>query len=222
MDVLLKALLRRRFDLEMQKRRVLKKSYLEKRSRYYLSGMDRDSLEAGMGYEELGSSYVIFICDFDYYGRGLAVYRRRMSMEDTEDIPYDDGAYVYFLNTRYTIPNAPKEILEFLDYLRTGQVPENCGKLVSYVDARVRQVRYDETKEKSYMTLQMYINDERTIAREEGREEGREEERVRLLYQLYRSGMLTEEQALQMSGMTPDRFYTILHQIEAQSNGEQT
>lgn len=36
--------------------------------------LDMDALAAGISYEDLPDSYVIFICDFDPFGKGLYKY----------------------------------------------------------------------------------------------------------------------------------------------------
>lgn len=59
------------FDVEMQMSDTLE---LPKRSRYYQSVCDMDSLEAGKFYSDLKESYVIFICPFDLFGKELPCY----------------------------------------------------------------------------------------------------------------------------------------------------
>jgi len=59
------------YSVEMQIENV---GYLPKRSRYYQSVIDINLLEKGTKYEALKTSYVIFICSFDLFGR------RRMTL----------------------------------------------------------------------------------------------------------------------------------------------
>lgn len=59
------------YNVEMQASR---KPVLGKRSRYYQSQMDMELLQNGKGYEELPSNYVLFICDFDPFGKNLYRY----------------------------------------------------------------------------------------------------------------------------------------------------
>ena len=42
----------------------------------YQSAIDRNFLEKGEDYENLPESYIIFVCDFDYYDLGFASYER--------------------------------------------------------------------------------------------------------------------------------------------------
>ena len=59
------------YDIEMQMDNSYKK-YLGKRSRYYVSLMDNGALKKDEPYSHLRKSYVIFICTFDPFGKGLA------------------------------------------------------------------------------------------------------------------------------------------------------
>ena len=67
LDVYAKDESQTRYNVEMQ---VEKKPALGKRSRYYQSQMDMEMLLAGEDYAELPNTYVIFICDFDPFGKG--------------------------------------------------------------------------------------------------------------------------------------------------------
>lgn len=58
------------YDIEMQK---TSSRGLERRIRYYQGGIDRRCLGKGLDYTDLPESYVIFVCDFDYYHAGLAL-----------------------------------------------------------------------------------------------------------------------------------------------------
>ena len=60
------------YDTEMQKDK--NGAVLHKRSRFYQGLMDLNHLETGDEYSELLDSYVIFICTFDPFGKGLCCY----------------------------------------------------------------------------------------------------------------------------------------------------
>jgi len=149
---------------------------IERRIRYYQGGIDRLCLGKGLDYTELPESYVIFICDFDYYHAGLACYERVSRINGREDIVFDDGSHAIILNSRYQEGNAPQPILEFLDYVRTNNDQlQLSSELVQRTKQAVHTVRNDRTKEVSYMTWAMKTRDLLRQGREEGRKEGREE-----------------------------------------------
>lgn len=115
------------------------------------------------------------MCNFDYFHIGKAVGERVSFLKDT-DVTYEDGSHVFFLNSRYTEPNASKPILEFLDLIRTNDV-ERVYETPLAMEARKRmqEVRSDKELEVSYMTLAQKMLDERRMGYAEGREEGIEE-----------------------------------------------
>ena len=156
------------YAIEMQ---TIRKLALEKRVRFYQGSIDRNELLKGHPYSKLSESFVIFICDFDYFGTGLAVNERVSYIKGT-DVVYEDGSHVLFLNSHYTKANAGPAIIEYLDYIRTNDdsVPYETELLHKTME-KVQEVRSDEKMEVSYMMWQLKYQD----AVEEGRAEGRAE-----------------------------------------------
>ena len=166
------------FNVEIQAER---RDDLPKRVRYYQSGIDRGELPKGADYAELSDSYIIFVCDFDYFHIGKAVGERVSFLKGT-DMAYEDGSHVFFLNSRYTEPNASKPILEFLDLVRTNDLEKSYETtLAREAGKRMREVRSDKELEVSNMTLAHKMLDDRKIGYAEGRAEGREEGREEVL-----------------------------------------
>ena len=77
------------YDVEMQNT----SDSIEKRSRYYQSVIDRELLKRSMDYDKLPESFIIFICNFDHVGKGLAKYERVSYYKGTDD-EYNDGSHV--------------------------------------------------------------------------------------------------------------------------------
>lgn len=123
-------------DLEMQCSRY---PALGKRMRFYQSAIDTLELTEGMAYDELLESYVIFLCTYDPYGRGLARY-------DIEPLCVQDasvraGADMHWvvLNSR-AFDEAPSEgMRSLLEYVETGRVDER-DPLVSAIAEKVAEV----------------------------------------------------------------------------------
>ena len=70
---------------------------LPKRSRYYQGMIDLNSIRPGEDYNRLTESFVIFICPFDAFGRGLHRYSfEYLCMQDSR-IGLGDGAKKVFL-----------------------------------------------------------------------------------------------------------------------------
>lgn len=149
---------------------------LERRIRYYQSSLDRRTLEVSEHYRDLKSSYVIFICTDDYYGRGLALYKRKSVIEGAEDIVYDDGSYAYILNAQFTKPNLNPAALEFLRYINAKRSKQSFdvsgSEYLSRIDQAVEDIKADDRKVERFMTLAAKLEDVRFIALKEGEEKG--------------------------------------------------
>ena len=106
------------YNIEMQ---TSEGNALFRRLRYYQGMIDRHNLQKGMHYSKLPESFLIMVCTMDLFGHGLAVYKRRITMEGCEDITYDDGTHIYLLNSAYKNPNTALPIQEFLNCIRTNE-----------------------------------------------------------------------------------------------------
>ena len=147
------------FNVEMQS---TKDDDLPRRVRFYQSAIDRSELSKGTHYEDLPSSYVIFVCNFDYFHIGKAVGERISFLKGTQT-PYEDGSHVFFLNSHYREGNASQSILEFLDLIRTNDMEKAYETpLGQKAKARIQEVRSDRALEVSYMTYAQKMQDERT------------------------------------------------------------
>ncbi len=160
------------YNIEMQ---VTNDKDLEYRIRYYQGKIDRETLNKGVHYKDLPNSYIVFVCNFDYFEHGLAVYERKSVIKDCEDVSYDDGSHVFILNSRYSKNNAAAPVIEFLDYVRhDDSSKEYQSELAKSVVRAVSDVRRDKEKEAIYMTYVQKIEDVRRKSRQEGLQEGME------------------------------------------------
>lgn len=165
-----------RYNVEMQ---TDDKKNLPKRSRFHQAELDVASLKPGEDFQKLRSGYVIFICDFDPFGKGLYRYTFENRCRE-EDFPLDDGATRIFLSTKGKNPDeVPAELVNFLKYVEEST--DDCAqrledKVVSKIHDRVTALKKSREWERSYMRFEELLRD----AKEEGREEGREEGQSRL------------------------------------------
>ena len=162
---------------------------LFKRIRYYQGMIDRHNLQKGTHYSRLPESFIIMICTEDLFGHGLAVYRRKVTMESCEDIVYEDGSHVYLLNSAYTVGNADTAILEFLNCIRSNDTSTADYKttLMREVCPAINEIRKDPGKEAEYMTWQTKLMDVEYEALERGRAEGVEKGAVERNIQIART-----------------------------------
>lgn len=169
LDVFLKDGNGTRYIVEMQ---VTKQKRLERRIRDYQSTVDRESFTKGMEYKDMPDSYIIFICDFDYFKKGLAYYERVSTIKDCDGLVYNDGSHVIILNSDYKNPNAPEPVLEFLKYIKTKDdtLPMHTD-LMEKVKTAMFDIRNDKRREMQYMTLEMKYQDIRMQEHERTRTE---------------------------------------------------
>lgn len=100
-----------RYNIEMQ---VITKSALQKRARYYHGQIDMEILLTGVEYAELPNTYVIFICDFDPFGKGKYRYTQKTICKEVPEMEMDDGAHTIFLSTKGTNKDeVPGELVTF-------------------------------------------------------------------------------------------------------------
>ncbi len=105
------------YDVECQSYKV---EDIGKRTRYYQSMIDIDSLLKGAVYSELKESYVIFICTNDPFESGLPVYTvERKCREDAGVELKDETHHLIFNAAAYEHANDP-ELRDFLSFVRNN------------------------------------------------------------------------------------------------------
>ena len=184
---------------------------LAKRIRYYQGAIDLHNLSKSERYKKLPETFIIMICTMDLIGRGLAVYKRKVTFEGCEDYSYVDGTHVYLLNSDYTTANADDKVLEFLHCVGTNETnaEKYNSQFMKDVCHAIVEVRSDPGKRDEYMTLQTRLMD----AKEEGLEEGLERGREEGLERGREEGIQALVQTLQNLSVARD---TVIQQLEGQ------
>lgn len=160
------------YDVEMQ---AVKKPAIEKRSRYYHSQMDMEFLLSGEEYDKLPNSYVIFICDFDPFGKKKYCYTfENVCMEENE-LRLKDGCKSIFLSTKgENDEDVPKSLVKFLKFVK-ADLEESTGdfqdEFVEELQKSIQHVKESREMEKRFMLFQELLRDERAEGRAEGRME---------------------------------------------------
>ena len=186
-----------RYNVEMQ---VLKQPALGRRSRYYQSHMDMDLLVKGCNYSELPDSYVIFLCDFDPFGKGKYRYTfQTVCME--EDVSLKDGRCIVFLNTcGENSKDVPEELISFLKFVHADlkeSQDDFQDDYVRQVQRSVTHIRESREMEERFMLLELLLEDERR--------EGEEEGQLKMAKEML-------EMTLSRLGQLPDSLLEALHQ----------
>ena len=147
------------YDIEIQK---ANKGNLPKRTRMYSSMMDANMLDKGLEYEELKDSYVIFICMFDPFEKGLARYTFRSICEEDGGLPLGDGRCIMFLNTKGSVGDLGADMDAFFGYLNGGIESIGTGKdsgneFVEKLDEYVLDINGDEDWRQGYMKYELNL-----------------------------------------------------------------
>lgn len=141
------------YNVEMQKG---KRKNLAKRSRYYQGSIDLDWISKGEDYNQLKKSFVIFICTFDPFDKGRHIYTfENRCIEDPEIVLGDETTKV-FLNTKGTLEDADKEMLEFLYYIEHTNnevASQSTSELIKVLNEKVNTIKDDKSVEVEWMTL---------------------------------------------------------------------
>ena len=159
------------YDVEMQ----VEKDNLGKRTRYYHSHMDMELLESGAEYDVLPSSYVIFVCDFDPFGREKYCYTfENRCLEDLE-LGLEDGSRSIFLSTKGKNGNEiPKELRAFLEFVGKDTSSNDMKIEDSYVKQLQKSIRsIKESREMEHRFQGAWAVSEFRRGKAEGKAEGK-------------------------------------------------
>ena len=178
------------YDIEIQK---ADKGNLPKRTRMYSSMMDANMLDKGLEYEELKDSYVIFICMFDPFEKGLARYTFRSICEEDWGLPLGDGRCIMFLNTKGSIGELGSDMDAFFGYINGGIESIGTGKdsgneFVERLDECVLDINGDEDWRQGYMKYELNLIEKY----KEGEARGETNERTRMVKSFKEQGFPVE------------------------------
>lgn len=140
--------------------------------------MDVTSLKPGQDFRDLKPGYVIFICTFDPFGRGL--YRYTFEQRCLEqNFPLGDETKKIFLNTKgKNADDVPEELVHFLHYVENTTdifVQKVQDKQIEKLHDRIFRLKKSREWEARYMTLEEYMKQSQKAAVEESRVQGRNE-----------------------------------------------
>ena len=182
LDVYAKDETNKHYNVEMQVRREIS---IEKRARYYHSQMDMELLLAGISYEELPDTFVIFICDYDPFGKGLYCYTCRTKCEEDASLEYEDGCRTIYLSTKgKDEEKVPKSLVRFLKFVAADIEQSDQDFEDDYVEQLQKSIHtVKESREmgERYMIFEEMMKEERRVGRIEGELEAKRDSIYELL-----------------------------------------
>ncbi len=153
-------------DIEMQ---VIDLKNMPMRMRYYGSMSDAVILEKGEPYEKLNDRYIITICTFDYYKKGLHRYTFTNRCHEIKELEMGDGTTNILLNSAGTEDDVQGKLKEFLKYV-SGQPTDD--EYVKKLEEAVKKARMNKNWRREFVMLSMRDMDKRQEGMIEGRKEG--------------------------------------------------
>ena len=187
------------FDAEMQLRPG-SETNIPHRLRYYQAIIDIQLLKSGNDYEQIKRTFIIFICTFDLYGKGLPIYTFREQCQEDGSIYLKDETTKIILNTKFTAPDVPKPLAAFLRYV-DGLPAED--DFTSALEKRLNDIKKTKKARDSYMTLQLALDEARREAAAEAAAETSKEKSLELIRALMSSMNWTATQAMQALKIAP-------------------
>ena len=145
------------YNIEIQ---ATNRKNLPKRSRYYQGIIDINIIDKGDDYKKLKKSYVIFICDYDEFGKGRHIYTFENMCLEEPGLRLGDDTVKIILNTKGTMDDVGEDVKELLHYI-AGQEPKS--ELTRSLDAEVSRVKSSRKWRRKFMTLLMRDNENKTL-----------------------------------------------------------
>ena len=157
-----------RYNVEMQ---VAKKAELGKRVRYYHGQIDMELLLSGSDYTELPEVYVIFICDFDPFGKKKYRYTFTKQCEEEPGAQLQDGCKSIFLSTRgENDREVPGELVSFLNFVKADLSESETDfedDFVEKLQNTIRRIKSNREMEERFMIFEEMLRDERAEGKAE-------------------------------------------------------
>ena len=144
------------------------------RTRYYQSIISTNMLRKGKLYGELRKSYVIFVCTFDPFGKGLPVYHFTYRCSEDCTLQMNDKTECIFLNAKAAKKAEDRELASFLAYIN-GKAARTA--FTEQLDKEVNRIKSNDGWRYKIMTLDMEIEMMKRRVAEKSRRKGLQEGR---------------------------------------------
>ncbi len=169
------------YDIEVQ---IVNLKNLAKRMRFYQALIDRERMPSGeYDYNKLPKTIIIFVTDFDLFGKGLYRYTFENICLEDNSLKLGDESIKVVLNTKGTNRNGVSpELIELLEYF-SNSTEETADKassdFVKKLDKELERIKNNPEFGGAYMSYQEKLYTERKegekIGIEKGLVQGRQE-----------------------------------------------
>lgn len=132
-------------------------------------------LLTGMEYGKLPDAYVIFICDFDPFGKGKYCYTFKNMCAEEGELLLNEGTYTIFLNTKgKNETEVPERLVKFLKFVSAdleGSKKDFEDDFVKQLQNSIQNIKSSREMEERFMILREMLRDERNEGRLENQKE---------------------------------------------------
>ena len=207
------------YNIEMQ---AIEPDDIAKRTRYYHSQIDLDKLNQGLDYTELPKAYVIFVCDFDPFGKERYFYSfRNICVEDGVTELNDESISIFLSTKGKNEHEVPDTMVKFLKYV--GSKLDDCERdfdddFVKSLQECVTSIKASREMESKYMTLQEMLKDEHRAGVAVGREEILEQTKDEIFKELSRFGAVSDFVTKRIESETDQIVLMNWHKVAITSN----
>jgi predicted transposase/invertase (TIGR01784 family) len=156
-------------DVEMQS---YPQEALGKRTRYYQSMIDMDSLMKGQDYSELKDSYILFICKRDPFKDenknhyGLPCYTFKNICEENPLVNLNDKSLKVIYNASAYDEERDEKVRAFLHFIHTNEPGED--DFTNRLSSLVEQIKDNEKFRRDYAAMNLHDRDITRAAKREG------------------------------------------------------
>ena len=189
---------------------------LAQRARYYQAAADIDTTPKGSQYSDLKQNYVIFICTFDPFHCGKAMYHfANYCINHDFPIPLEDGTSKLFLNTAAkALDSLDGDLRLFYDYVRERTTQTTFTR---ELDKTISRMKQEQEERSMYLTYTSRMMECRRDGYEEGlftgREEGAYQTKLETARKLIVRGNSTEDVA-DLTGLSLLQIKELMADIE--------
>ena len=149
------------YDIEVQ---TTDRHNIGKRTRYYQSMIDVRVIERGEDYRKLRKSFIIFICNYDPFGKSQMIYTFRTRCDEVPEVLLGDEATKIIINTKGTLGNISNDLKAVIQYMDSGIT---ASGYTEELDKEISSVKKDEKVRREYMLLAEAYARERSMGKYE-------------------------------------------------------
>lgn len=183
---------------------------LGRRTRYYQSMIDMDSLMKGQDYSELKESYILFICKHDPFEDenkkhyGLSCYTFKNICIENNAVNLNDNSVKVIYNAGAYREEKDERIRNFLKFVNTNEPGKD--DFSNRLSLLVEKLKENEKFRSDYLAMNLHDRDITRAAKREGREEGALEKAIEAAKVLLADGKYSAQKISELLNIPVELF----------------